>query len=202
MKHQLLIYTVVWITFCAICVQCNYSERQTFYFAQDQATPLKICVCFYFSIYQLARAESPLELWRNHNFLTEFRCSLWMFLDVFCFVFIITENWSSAVCSQMCPGALPEVFSSQMKQCSGTTCAPRISAPHQPPPTWGTLYIPFPPHKREFNVGHCVHIQGYARKSVHLGESRLGEICLRGKCMLLLFLSVPIKLDLKLLLLV
>lgn len=46
--------------------------------------------------------------------------------------------------------------------------APRISASYLPPPTWGTLHIPFP-HNREFNVGHYVHIQGYARKSVHLG---------------------------------
>lgn len=79
-------------------------------------------------------------------------------------------------------------------------CAQRISTSFLPP-THGTLHTPFP-HKIEFNVGHYVQIQGYASKSVHLRESCLGENCLRGKCTQLLFLSVSINLDLKLLCLV
>lgn len=54
-------------------------------------------------------------------------------------------------------------------------------------------YISYSHIKNEYNVGHYVHIQGYARKSVLLRESSLRENCLRGKCIQLLFLSVSIK---------
>lgn len=77
----------------------------------------------------------------------------------------------------------------------------------RPPPTCGALHVLFPQKikNKKIEWSRCPSLcpdSGYAGKSVHLRESCLGENCLRGECTQLLFLSVSIMWDLKLLYLV
>lgn len=94
-----------------------------------------------------------------------------------------------------------------MKQCSGTMTVRSkdfylFTADPHPPAALSMSYSHGKKKKSDLDVRHRVQIQGYAGKSVHLRESCLRENCLRGKCTQLLFLSVSIRWDLKLLYLV